>query len=205
MAAIAAPSVVDSVGAKLEHDPESANGFRTSHARTAQARVTAMQSPREILTDVWTSAGGDAAALDAVTLTGEEPQLPSSFRVAAAAQASIAATGLAAARNLEIAQRASRRTSRSTCAMPSSSAAPSVICASTASRRRRPGTPSPASTRPRDAPLRAAAHQFPASPRRRLQGAELQAGARRGAGRADAVGRPRRSRPRPMPPAAWSR
>jgi crotonobetainyl-CoA:carnitine CoA-transferase CaiB-like acyl-CoA transferase len=56
-----------------------------------------MQSPREILADLWTSAGGDLAALDAVTLTGEEPQLPSSFRVAAAAQASIAAAGLAAA------------------------------------------------------------------------------------------------------------
>src|SRR5207248_6635073 len=53
--------------------------------------------PREILSDIWTSAFGDAAALDAVTLTGEEPQLPSSFRVAAAAQASVAATGLAAA------------------------------------------------------------------------------------------------------------
>jgi crotonobetainyl-CoA:carnitine CoA-transferase CaiB-like acyl-CoA transferase len=56
-----------------------------------------MQSPREILSDIWTSAGGDPSALDAVTLTGEAPQLPSSFRVAAAAQASIAATGLAAA------------------------------------------------------------------------------------------------------------
>ena len=56
-----------------------------------------MQSPREILTDLWTAAGGDPAALDAVMLTGEEPQLPSSFRVAAAAQASIAAAGLAAA------------------------------------------------------------------------------------------------------------
>src|SRR5215475_5432803 len=56
-----------------------------------------MQSPREILTEVWTSAGGDAAALDAVRLAGEEPQLPSSFRVAAAAQVSIAAAGLAAA------------------------------------------------------------------------------------------------------------
>src|SRR5215813_10534651 len=56
-----------------------------------------MQSAREILSDIWTSAGGDSAALDAVTLTGEEPQLPSSFRVAAAAQASVAATGLAAA------------------------------------------------------------------------------------------------------------
>jgi crotonobetainyl-CoA:carnitine CoA-transferase CaiB-like acyl-CoA transferase len=56
-----------------------------------------MQSPREILADLWTSAGGDPSALDAVALTGDEPQLPSSFRVAAAAQASIAAAGLAAA------------------------------------------------------------------------------------------------------------
>ena len=56
-----------------------------------------MQTPREILADLWTLAGGDPAALNAVTLTGEEPQLPSSFRVAAAAQASIAAAGLAAA------------------------------------------------------------------------------------------------------------
>jgi len=56
-----------------------------------------MQSPREILSDIWTSAGGEASALDALTLTGDEPQLPSSFRVAAAAQISVAATGLAAA------------------------------------------------------------------------------------------------------------
>ncbi|HZR75798.1 CoA transferase [Bradyrhizobium sp.] len=56
-----------------------------------------MQSPREILTDLWTLAGGEPEALDAVTLTGDEPQLPSSFRVAAAAQVSIAAAGLAAA------------------------------------------------------------------------------------------------------------
>jgi crotonobetainyl-CoA:carnitine CoA-transferase CaiB-like acyl-CoA transferase len=56
-----------------------------------------MQSPREILADIWTSSGGNASALEAVTLTGEEPQLPSSFRVAAAAQSSIAAAGLAAA------------------------------------------------------------------------------------------------------------
>src|ERR1700712_203163 len=55
-----------------------------------------MQPPRDILADLWTSAGGDPAALDTVTLTGAEPQLPSSFRVAAAAQASIAAAGLAA-------------------------------------------------------------------------------------------------------------
>ncbi|MBR1283796.1 CoA transferase [Bradyrhizobium sp. AUGA SZCCT0177] len=56
-----------------------------------------MKSIREILGDIWTSAGGEASALDTIKLTGEEPQLPSSFRVAAAAQASVAATGLAAA------------------------------------------------------------------------------------------------------------
>src|SRR3954469_934363 len=56
-----------------------------------------MQSPSEILADLWTLAGGELSTLDAVTLRGEESQLPSSFRVAAAAQASIAAAGLAAA------------------------------------------------------------------------------------------------------------
>jgi crotonobetainyl-CoA:carnitine CoA-transferase CaiB-like acyl-CoA transferase len=54
-------------------------------------------SPHQILADLWAGVGGDASALDAVTLSGEEPQLPSSFRVAAAAQVSIAAAGLAAA------------------------------------------------------------------------------------------------------------
>jgi crotonobetainyl-CoA:carnitine CoA-transferase CaiB-like acyl-CoA transferase len=56
-----------------------------------------MQRPKEVLADIWTAAGGDIAALDQVTLTGEEPQLPSTFRVGVAAQASIAAAGLAAA------------------------------------------------------------------------------------------------------------
>jgi crotonobetainyl-CoA:carnitine CoA-transferase CaiB-like acyl-CoA transferase len=56
-----------------------------------------MQTPHDVLAELWTAAGGDAAALDAVTLGGEEPVVPSSFRVAAAAQASIAAAGLAAA------------------------------------------------------------------------------------------------------------
>ena len=60
-------------------------------------RESPREIPREILADLWTLAGGDLSALDAVALTGEEPQLPSSFRVAAAAQASIAAAGLAAA------------------------------------------------------------------------------------------------------------
>src|SRR5438067_937740 len=56
-----------------------------------------MQTPRDILADLWILAGGDAAALEAITLTADEPPLPSSFRVAAAAQTSIAASGLAAA------------------------------------------------------------------------------------------------------------
>ncbi|MDB5563652.1 MAG: carnitine dehydratase [Tardiphaga sp.] len=56
-----------------------------------------MQSPSEILAGLWTGVGGDPSTLPAVTLTGDEPQLPSSFRVAAAAQVSLAAAGLAAA------------------------------------------------------------------------------------------------------------
>jgi crotonobetainyl-CoA:carnitine CoA-transferase CaiB-like acyl-CoA transferase len=56
-----------------------------------------MQSPREILSDLWASTAGDPSALDTVTLTGDETQLPSSFRVAAAAQVGIAAAGMAAA------------------------------------------------------------------------------------------------------------
>jgi crotonobetainyl-CoA:carnitine CoA-transferase CaiB-like acyl-CoA transferase len=56
-----------------------------------------MQSPADILSDIWTSAGGDRAALERVRLTGEEPQIPSSFRVAVAGQTTIAAAGLAAA------------------------------------------------------------------------------------------------------------
>ena len=54
-------------------------------------------SPAQILRDLWTAAGGDPAALSRVTLTGEEPALASSFRVGAAAQATIAAAALAAA------------------------------------------------------------------------------------------------------------
>ena len=56
-----------------------------------------MKSTLDILTDLWMLTGGDASALDAVSLTGDEPVLPSSFRVGAAAQTTIAAAGLAAA------------------------------------------------------------------------------------------------------------
>ncbi|MGI9128312.1 MAG: CoA transferase [Roseomonas sp.] len=54
-------------------------------------------SPSESLAALWRQAALDPAALAQISLTGAEPIQPSSFRVDAAAQASIAATGLAAA------------------------------------------------------------------------------------------------------------
>lgn len=56
-----------------------------------------MKSVHDILADLWTLGGGEPSALDAVTLTGREPILPSSFRVGAASQVTVAAAGLAAA------------------------------------------------------------------------------------------------------------
>ena len=56
-----------------------------------------MKIPQDILTDLWALGGGDPSALDTVTLTGREPILPSTFRVGAASQVTIAAAGLAAA------------------------------------------------------------------------------------------------------------
>jgi crotonobetainyl-CoA:carnitine CoA-transferase CaiB-like acyl-CoA transferase len=53
--------------------------------------------PARILADLWSAAGGEPSAIEAVSLTGQEPALPSSFRVGALAQAAIAAAGLAAA------------------------------------------------------------------------------------------------------------
>ena len=54
-------------------------------------------NPKAALASLWRLAGGPAGALDAVTLTGSEPALPSSFAIGTAAQASIAASALAAA------------------------------------------------------------------------------------------------------------
>src|SRR5215471_19143627 len=51
---------------------------------------------RHALGEIWHAAGHDEAALAAVDLTGNEPVLPSSFRVGTAAQATIAAAALAA-------------------------------------------------------------------------------------------------------------
>ena len=54
-------------------------------------------SPRQALAALWRQAGQPDAALDVVTLPGAEPALPSSFAVGTAAQATIAASALAAA------------------------------------------------------------------------------------------------------------
>ena len=48
------------------------------------------------LSEIWRTVGGDALALARVRLTGAEPALPSSFKVGTAAQATIAASALAA-------------------------------------------------------------------------------------------------------------
>ncbi len=56
-----------------------------------------MKSASDALREIWSLGGGDPAALERVSLTGAEPALPSSFAVGTAAQASIAAAGLAAA------------------------------------------------------------------------------------------------------------
>ena len=54
-------------------------------------------TPADIVADLWRLAGADASALKHLSLSGSDPVLPSSFRIGAAAQASIAAVGLAAA------------------------------------------------------------------------------------------------------------
>lgn len=56
-----------------------------------------LTNPHDALAALWRHAGQPEAALDNVTLTGSEPVLPSSFAVGTAAQASIAASALAAA------------------------------------------------------------------------------------------------------------
>lgn len=60
------------------------------------ANTPELRSPGEIVRKLWTAAGGETAALQSLTLTGAEPALPSTFRVGAAMQSSIAASALAA-------------------------------------------------------------------------------------------------------------
>lgn len=54
-------------------------------------------TPKDALAGLWSLAGAYPSALSRVTLTGSDPALPSSFAVGTLAQATIAATGLAAA------------------------------------------------------------------------------------------------------------
>ncbi len=56
-----------------------------------------MSEAAAALRQLWSLAGGEPDALSRVSLGGADPVLPSSFRIATAAQASIAAAGLAAA------------------------------------------------------------------------------------------------------------
>src|ERR1700730_18326874 len=53
-------------------------------------------APRAALAQLWQAAGQPTEALSHIRLTGTEPVLPSSFAVGTAAQASIAASALAA-------------------------------------------------------------------------------------------------------------
>jgi crotonobetainyl-CoA:carnitine CoA-transferase CaiB-like acyl-CoA transferase len=59
--------------------------------------VSGAPAPADIVADLWRLAGADASALGHLSLSGSDPVLPSSFRIGAAAQASIAAVALAAA------------------------------------------------------------------------------------------------------------
>lgn len=53
-------------------------------------------SPHRVLSSLWQTLQQDAAPLNAVTLSGRDPVLPSSFAIGTAAQVSIAASALAA-------------------------------------------------------------------------------------------------------------
>ena len=65
--------------------------------RAALSKVTPMHSSRSVIGQLWSHAGLPGDALGWLRLTGQDPVLPSSFAVGAAAQSSIAAAGLAAA------------------------------------------------------------------------------------------------------------
>jgi crotonobetainyl-CoA:carnitine CoA-transferase CaiB-like acyl-CoA transferase len=80
---------------------------RSSHQSSEQAgNAGEPPSPKQALRDLWLGSGGDPEALADVALSGADPVLPSSFRVGTAAQATIAAAGLAAA---EVWRRRTRR------------------------------------------------------------------------------------------------
>jgi crotonobetainyl-CoA:carnitine CoA-transferase CaiB-like acyl-CoA transferase len=59
--------------------------------------VSGAAASADIVADLWRLVGADASALEYLSLSRSDPVLPSSFRIGAAAQASIALAGLAAA------------------------------------------------------------------------------------------------------------
>ena len=59
--------------------------------------MIATLSSADAVAELWRLAGGDAAAIDYLHFSGDDPVLPSSLRIGTAAQASIAVVGLAAA------------------------------------------------------------------------------------------------------------
>ena len=66
-------------------------------AGTSDAAGAPPAAPRDILGALWRSADLPPQALGPVVLSGEEPALPSSFRIGAAAQSTVAAVAAAAA------------------------------------------------------------------------------------------------------------
>src|ERR1700736_316546 len=67
-----------------------------SSQRSQECLTSRPVAPRAALAQLWQAAGQPAEALSHIRLTGTEPVLPSSFAVGTAAQASIAASALAA-------------------------------------------------------------------------------------------------------------
>ena len=55
-----------------------------------------MSNSRDALSQIWQAADGDPAALGRVSLSGDDPALPSSYKVGTVAQATLAASALAA-------------------------------------------------------------------------------------------------------------
>ena len=91
-------------------------------------------SATKVLADLWRAAGQPDAALEAVTLTGAEPALPSSF-ASAPRRRRPSPRRPSPPTNCGICAPAGVSASASTCATPGSSSAASATCASTASRR----------------------------------------------------------------------
>ena len=73
-----------------------------AQAQLQASNDTANASVPSTLARLWALAGLDPAALSDLQLTGDEPVLPSTFRVDAAAQSTIAASALAAAEVLRL-------------------------------------------------------------------------------------------------------